>query len=170
MVPELAGLPPESTPVRPPPIPHQDSASAGGFTPPSWASARYQNAFFPQGYLPSTPYLQTFTPFQQPGSYHPPPVGLPNGVPPTPDARILPNSLPTDWIGSASGWNPNMPPVTPYNGPQPHDGQASSPTRMFSRYQEEEEEEEEEEDEEDEEEEDEEEGEEVRKSTQPAFH
>ena len=114
MVPEPAGLPPESTPVRPPPIPHQDSASAGGFTPPSWASAQYQSMnAFPQGYPPSTPYhpaQQAFTPYQQPGS---------------------------------------------------HDGQAGSPTRMFSRYQEEEEEEEEE---------DEEEGEEVRKSAQPTSH
>ena len=126
MVPEPAGLPPESAPVRPPPIPHQHSGSSSGFSPPSWASAQYQSMnAFPQGYPPSTPYhpaQQAFTPYHQPGSYHPPPVGLPSGVPPTPDARILPNGLSADWIGSASGWNPNMPPVTPYNGPQPHTG------------------------------------------------
>ena len=123
MVPEPAGLPPESTPVRPPAIPHQ---SPGGPSPPAWASAQYQSMnAFPQGYPPSTPYhtaQQAFTPYQQPGSYHPPPIGLPAGVPPTPEARILPNGLSADWIGSASGWNPNMPPVTPFNGPQPHTG------------------------------------------------
>ena len=123
MVPEPASLPPESTPVRPPPIPHQHSGGSGGPSPPAWASAQYQSMnAFPQGYPPSTPYhaAQQAFPYQQPGSYHPPPVGLPAGVPPTPDARILPNGLSADWIGSASGWNPNMPPVTPYNGPQPH--------------------------------------------------
>ena len=126
MVPEPAGLPPESAPVRPPPIPHQHSGSSGGLSPPSWATPQYQSMnAFPQGYPPSTPYhpaQQAFTPYQQPGSYHPPPVGLPAGIPPTPDARIQPNGLSADWIGSASGWNPNMPPVTPYNGPQPHTG------------------------------------------------
>jgi len=124
MVPEPAGLPPESTPVRPPPIPHQHTGSSGSLSPPAWANAQYQSVnAFPQGYPPSTPYhqaQQAFTPYQQPGSYHPPPVGLPAGVPPTPDARILANGLSADWIGSTSGWNPNMPPVTPYNGPQPH--------------------------------------------------
>jgi hypothetical protein len=124
MVPEPNSLPPESAPVRPPPIPHQHSGSSNGLSPPTWASAQYQSMnAFPQGYPPSTPYhpaQQGFTPYQQPGSYHAPPVGLPAGVPPTPDARILPNGLSADWIGSASGWNPNMPPVTPYNGPQPH--------------------------------------------------
>ena len=126
MVPEPGGLPPESAPVRPPPIPHQHTGSSGGPSPPAWASAQYQSMnAFPQGYPPSTPYhpaQQAFTPYQQPGSYHAPPVGLPAGIPPTPDARILPNGLSADWIGSASGWNPNMPPVTPYNGPQPHTG------------------------------------------------
>ena len=70
-------------------------------------------------------------------------------------------------------YHPTQQAFTPYQQPDSLDGQASSPTRMFSRYQEEEEgEEEEEEDEEEDEEDDEddEEGEEVRKSTQPAFH
>ena len=126
MVPEPTSLPPESTPVRPPPIPHQHSGSSSGPSPPAWASAQYQSInAFPQGYPPSTPYhqaQQAFPPFQPPGSYHAPPVGLPAGVPPTPEARILSNGLSADWIGSASGWNPNLPPTTPYNGPQPHTG------------------------------------------------
>ena len=76
------------------------------------------------------------------------------------------NAFPQEYPPSTP-YHPAQQAFTPYQQPGSHDGQAGSPTRIFSRYQEEEvgEGEEEKEDDDEEDEEDDEEGEEVRKST-----